>query len=84
MNPQKETNQNRRKFIKRGLSAGAVAGGALLLGDKGALANTLMGMSKPQWQVTVDGKIVKEGNFPKENRGFFYSCKKWKSPHCRG
>jgi hypothetical protein len=66
-----QQNNNRRSFIKRSLSVGAVAGGALLLGNQDALAQTLMGKSKPQWQITVDGKIVKEGSFANEKEEFF-------------
>lgn len=73
MNTQKTTKQtiNRRKFIKRSLSLGGVAGGALLLGNNDALANTIIRMSEPQWQVTVNGKIVKRGNFTNQKDEFF-------------
>jgi hypothetical protein len=69
-NNSNDHNINRRKFIKRSLSVGAVAGGALLLGNKDALANSLMGMSKSQWQVTIDGKVVKEGNFSEQKKEY--------------
>lgn len=72
MNPQ---NINRRKFIKRSLSAGAVAGGALLLGNKEALANTLIRMSKPDWQVTVDGIVMKKGSFSNEQKEYLIPVK---------
>ncbi len=64
-------NNNRRSFIKRSLSVGAVAGGALLLGNQDTLAETLLGKSKPEWQITVDGKLVKEGRFSGEKEELF-------------
>ncbi|MFB6468127.1 NusG domain II-containing protein [Cytobacillus sp. Hz8] len=70
---------NRRKFIKYSLSVGAAAGSALLLGNKDTLAKVLMGMSEPQWQVTVGGKIVKEGIFSSNKEEFFIPVKNGKA-----
>lgn len=65
MNHEKADNKNlsRRKFIKGGLSLGAITGTAIFLGNNDALANTLMGIKDPDWQISVDGKIIKEGKF---------------------
>lgn len=64
-------NLSRRKFIKGGLSLGAITGTAIFLGNNDALANSLMGIKDPEWQVTVDGKIVKEGAFSNKKKEFF-------------
>lgn len=66
---------NRRKFLKRSLSLGAVAGGAILVGHSDAFAQSLMGPSGVQWQITVDGKIRKEGTFSDQTTEFFIPVK---------
>lgn len=42
-----------------------------MLGNKDALANTLMGLSNHHWQVTIDGKVVKKGSFSSKKEDHF-------------
>ena len=76
MNSKKSNSKiNRRKFLAASLSTAALTGGALLLGQNDALANSLMGMAEPEWQITVDGKVVKEGQFTDETHDFYIPVK---------
>lgn len=72
-------NLDRRKFLKKGLSFGAVAGGALLVGQSDALAQSLMGASGADWQITIDGQLIKEGTFSEETTEFFLPVKNGKA-----
>lgn len=66
---------NRRKFLAGSLSTAALTGGAILLGHNNALANSLMGMTDPEWQITVDGKVMQEGKFTNEREDFYIPVK---------
>lgn len=46
-----------------------------MLGNKEALANTLIRMSKPDWQVTVDGIVMKKGSFSNEQKEYLIPVK---------
>lgn len=76
MNREKDdSNLSRRKFIRGGLSLGAITGSAILLGKRDALANTLMGITDPEWQISVNGKIVREGIFSDKKEEIFIPVK---------
>ncbi|WP_207649710.1 NusG domain II-containing protein [Desulfosporosinus hippei] len=53
----------RRKFLLGGFSAGALSASAFLLGQKVTIADSLKSPTEPQWQITVDGKLVQAGTF---------------------
>lgn len=63
---------NRRKFLLGSLTAGALTASTLLFGQRITLADSLKSISDPQWQITVDGKLVQEGNFDTELKKDLY------------
>ncbi|WP_019240567.1 MULTISPECIES: NusG domain II-containing protein [Bacillus] len=76
MNHEKSNQKiNRRKFLKRGIATGFISGGALLLGQSDILASSLISPTEPKWQITVDGKVVKEGTFTDETYNFYIPVK---------
>jgi len=58
---------NRRKFL-----AGSIAAGALALGgifsDKELLAESIERLGGLRWEITIDGKVVREGDVPVDRK----------------
>lgn len=70
---------NRRRFLKRSISLGVVAGGAIIVGQSEVLAQSLLQTSGVDWQITIDGQVVKEGNFSNDKTEFFIPVKNGKA-----
>ncbi|HHV64943.1 MAG TPA: NusG domain II-containing protein [Peptococcaceae bacterium] len=58
------TKINRRRFLIGSLATGALALGGILLGKKDLLAESVENLGGLRWQITIDGKVVKEGLVP--------------------
>jgi hypothetical protein len=54
---------DRRKFLKGTFLTGIAAIGVLIFPDKNRWADILGSVGQPQWQITVDDQVIKEGVF---------------------
>jgi hypothetical protein len=54
---------NRRDFLKGGIFAGLATLGATLFRRETALVNAMEKTGAPDWQITIDGRIVEQGGF---------------------
>lgn len=57
----KQTGISRRKFLFGSVSAGALAIGGVIVGNKDILAQSVERLGGDRWEVSIDGKVVKEG-----------------------
>jgi hypothetical protein len=66
--PEKNKEVSRRKFLMGSAAAGALTLGGVLMGNKDLLAETIGGLREPRWQITVDGKVMREGTVSKSSK----------------
>lgn len=59
---------NRRKFLAGTLATGALALGGIFPGSKGLLAETMKRYGGLRWEITIDGKVVKDGAVPTDRK----------------
>ncbi|MDJ0306440.1 MULTISPECIES: NusG domain II-containing protein [unclassified Dehalobacter] len=57
---------SRRKFLVGSVAAGALAMGGVLAGNKHIFAQSFERLRSDRWEVSIDGKVVKEGLIPLE------------------
>jgi hypothetical protein len=54
---------NRRDFLKGGIFTGLAALSAFLFRRENGLATVMEKTGEPDWQITIDGRIVEQGSF---------------------
>ena len=52
---------SRRKFLVGSVAAGTLAFGGVLISNKAILAQSVERLGRDRWEVSIDGKVVKEG-----------------------
>ena len=59
---------SRRKFLVGGLATGAFAFGGMLSVNKNLLAESIERLGGPRWEITIDGRVVREGVVPLDRK----------------
>jgi hypothetical protein len=59
---------SRRKFLAGGLATGAFAVGGIFSANNSLIAESIERLGGSRWEITIDGRVVKEGVVPLDKK----------------